>query len=295
MLFGILSGCAAAVMQSVSYIFSRHFVSRHHSPVYLTIYSQLIMGVFGLVLFGICLKLTSYPCSLKYCLFGLGWMITYVSAQVSFFQALKTVEASRLSSLLGTKVIALAVLAVLFGSNFSAMRWVAVVLCTAAAVGMNFSGTKLPAKSIFWTAMAVLSYALCDLSCTEMVKMMPGNNMLYKSLGVVAVSYGGLGILTLPALFFVPRKKAYFRDAAAFSAAWFVSMIFLMVAFGSLGVVFGTILQSGRGIVSVVIGAVLLRAGFHDLEPHVSKRKWIQRLCMAILMLTAMTVYAMGK
>lgn len=295
MLFGILSGCTAAVMQSVSYIFSRYFVSRHRSPLYLAIYSQLIMGIFGLILFGISFSFTGYPCSWSYFLLGLAWMTTYVCAQTSFFQALKTVEASRLSSLLGTKVIALALLAAVFGASFSPIRWGAVILCSIAAVGMNFSGAKLSAGSIFWIAMAVLSYALCDLSCTKMINMMPGDNMMYKSLGVVAVSYGGLGIITLPALIFVPRKALFFRDAAAFSAAWFISMIFLMVAFGSLGVVFGTILQSGRGIVSVAIGAVLLHFGYSNLEPKAGKRKWIQRLCMAVLMLTAMTVYAMGK
>ena len=295
MLFGIFSGCTAAVMQSVSYIFSRHFVSRHKSPVYLAIYSQIVMGILGTVLFFICLGFISFPCTLKYYLLGCAWMITYVSAQTSFFQALKTVEASRLSSLLGTKVIALALLSAVFGASFSAMRWAAVVLCTVAAVGMNFSGEKLSSKSIFWIAMAVVSYALCDLSCTEMVNMMPGDNMLYKSLGVVAVSYSALGLFSLPALCFIPRRMVYFRDAAAFGATWFMSMIFLMVAFGSLGVVFGTILQSGRGIVSVVIGAVLLYFGYNNLEPRVGKRKWMQRLCMAVLMLTAMTVYAMGK
>ena len=295
MLFGVICGCTAAVMQSVSYIFSRSFVAQHKSPIYLAIYSQIVMGILGAILFVICLKFTAFPSGWLYYLLGLAWMTTYLSAQISFFQALKTVEASRLSSLLGTKVIALALLAMVFGTSFTPIRWVAVVLCTVAAVGMNFSGAKLSARSVFWIALAVLSYALCDLSCTKMVVMMPGDNILYKSLGVVAVSYSGLGIISLPALFFVPRKTEYLRDASSFGVAWFVSMIFLMVAFGSLGVVFGTILQSGRGIVSVIIGAILLHFGYKDLEPQVSKRKWIQRLCMAILMLCAMIIYALGN
>lgn len=294
MVFGVVCGCVAAAMQSTSYVFSRLFISRYKSAMHLAVYSQILMGVMGFILLGICSFFTTFPWSLKYILFGAAWVVTYVFAQTSFFMALKTVEASRLSSLLGTKIIVLALMAVLLGNHLTPSRWLAVVLCTISAVGMNFTGGKLSLKSMFWIGMAVLNYSLCDLSCTEMVKMMPGNNVMVKSYGVVAVSYAALGVLSLPALLFVPRKKEYFRDALPFSAAWFISMTFLLSAFGSLGVVYGTILQSGRGIVSVVIGAGLLYFGFEHLEPRVNKRAWIRRLCMAILMLTAMVIYSVG-
>lgn len=294
MLLGVVTGAVAAAMQSTSYVFSRLFISRYKSAIYLAIYSQILMGVMGFILFGACSFYTTFPWGLKYILLGAAWAVTYILAQTSFFMALKTVEASRLSSLLGTKIITLALISMAFGNQLSALKWAAVVLCTISAVGMNFSGGKLSLKSVFWIGMAVLNYSLCDLSCTEMVNMMPGNNMMLKSYGVVAVSYALLGVVSLPGLFFIPVKKQYFADALPFSAAWFISMTFLLTAFGSIGVVFGTIMQSGRGIVSVIIGAALLHFGFENLEPRVSKKAWIRRMCMAVLMLTAMICYARG-
>ena len=294
MFLGVVCGLCAATMQSVSYVFSRMFISRHKSAFQLSICSQVVMGVLGLILAGISLSFTAYPQSWKYYILALAWLATYVSAQLSFFIALKSVEASRLSSLLGVKIIALAGIALLLGGTLTPVKCLAVVLCTISAVGMNFSGGKLALKSCFWVGMAVVSYALCDLSCTEMVNMMPGDNVMYKSLGVVGISYALLGLFSLPVLFWIPRKMELLRDAAPFGVVWFVSMIFLLAAFGSVGVVYGTILQSGRGIASVLIGILLLKFGFENLEPRVSRRAWIRRMIMATLMLCAMIMYSKG-
>ena len=103
-----------------------------------------------------------------------------------------------------------------------------------------------------------------------------------------------LGVFSLPLLFFVPRRREYLRDALPFSLAWFISMIFLLTAFGTLGVIYGTILQSGRGIASVVIGIILLKLGFENLEPRVGRKAWIRRMIMAVLMLCAMAMYSRG-
>ena len=294
MLFGVIMGSIAAILQSTSYVFSRLFITRHKSPLYLTIYSQLVMGIMGLIMFAIFCNFTTCPLSWKYTLLGLAWAATYVSAQISFFMALKHVEASRLSSLLGTKIITLALITMVLGNTLSATKWLAVVLCCISAVGMNFTGGKLTLKSCLWIGAAVLSYALCDISCTEMIHMMPGDNITFNSFCVVAVSYAALGILSLPALFFIPVKKELFIGSIPFGAAWFLSMNFLLTGFGTLGVVYGTIIQSGRGIASVLIGAGLLYFGFDHLEPRVGKKAWLRRLVMATLMLIAMTVYAHG-
>ena len=295
MLFGIIMGSIAAVLQSTSYIFSRLFISRHKSSLYLTVYSQLAMGIMGLVMFAVCCKLTTYPLTWKYALLCLAWITTYITAQFSFFMALTHVEASRLSSLLGTKIITLAAISLLLGNKLNMIQWIAVVLCCISAVGMNFTGGKLSFKSCLWIGSAVLSYSLCDLSCTAMIHEMPGTNITLNSFCVVAISYAALGVLTLPALFFVPVERKLFLAATPFGAAWFISMNFLLTGFGTLGVVYGTIIQSGRGIVSVVLGVLLIHLGFDHLEPRVNKKAWFRRAVMAALMLAAMTLYAKGS
>ena len=110
MLYGFLAGCAAATLQSTSYVFSRMFISRHQSALTLAVYSQLVMGAMGILMSAICFCFIEYPCSFKYIMVGAAWIVTYILAQTSFFAALKSVEASRLSSLLGTKIIALAII-----------------------------------------------------------------------------------------------------------------------------------------------------------------------------------------
>ena len=68
-------------------------------------------------------------------------------------------------------------------------------------------------------------------------------------------------------------------------------MIFLVTSFGLLGVVFASIIQAGRGILSILLCVVLLKLGLEKNEPAVSAGLWLRRLVMAILMLAAMTLY----
>ena len=174
MFFGILCGSLAAFLQSTSYVFSRIFVQRHGSAMMLSICSQLHLGIMGAGCLLLTLPWVKYPFTVSYCLLAAAWAVSFVLAQVSFFAALKSVEASRLASLLGLKLIALAILAMLFtGENLTFLRWSAVLLCSLSAVGMNFTGGRLKGSSCFWVIMCVLNFAICDLCCTQMIKSMP--------------------------------------------------------------------------------------------------------------------------
>ena len=217
--------------------------------------------------------------------------ITASNSMTSFFIVLKQVEATRASSLLGLKLIVLALIAVLIGKPLSPLQWTAIALCTVAAVGMNFSGGHLPFKSVFWLMLSVLFYALCDSCITEMMLMMPGKSMLTNSFGVIGISYTALALAVLPAVWKYPFRKKSMLDTVPYSFFYFTSILFLMTCFGLIGVVFGSIIQAGRGIISVLLGILLIRLGFEKTEPMVSKQLWIQRALMAVLMLTAMTLY----
>ena len=59
--------------------------------------------------------------------------------------------------------------------------------------------------------------------------------------------------------------------------------------------VYGSILQAARGVISVVIGAILLKMGLKEYEPRVGVFAWIRRLIMALLMAGAMAVYAIAR
>jgi hypothetical protein len=58
-----------------------------------------------------------------------------------------------------------------------------------------------------------------------------------------------------------------------------------------VGVVFGNILQSTRGVMSVAIGAALAHLGWHDLEQRVDRSTLLRRLTAALLMTAAIALY----
>jgi preprotein translocase subunit SecD len=99
------------------------------------------------------------------------------------------------------------------------------------------------------------------------------------------------------ALFFLIRYKPSgkeLRDALPYSFCYFSSILLLLVCFCLSGVVFGNILQSGRGIISIILGIILLHLGWEKTEGKVPAKVWIQRLLMAFLMLCAMVLYVLN-
>ena len=108
MFLGIVSGLVAAFLQSGSYVCSRQFLAKYSSSWLLTVYSQLAMGLLG----GITLcfvplgELFSDPA--RFLLTLAFWIMSMVVGQYSFFRSLREIEASRLASLLGLKILILA-------------------------------------------------------------------------------------------------------------------------------------------------------------------------------------------
>lgn len=292
MFSGIAAGLLSALLISISFVFSRAYIRKYADPVQLAVYSQLVMGIGGALMLLISLCFQKIPLNEpRFLLLLAGDVFFFLIGQTSFFIVIKQVEATRASSLLGLKLMVLALIAVLIGKPITPLQWIAVALCTAAAVGMNFSGGRLPLKSVFWLMMSVLFYALCDSCITEMMLMMPGKSMLTNSFGVIGISYTVLALAVLPATGKYPFRKKPMLDAVPYGLFYFSSILFLMTCFGLIGVVFGSIMQAGRGIISVLLGVLLIRLGYEKTEPMVSRRLWIQRGLMAILMLTAMTLY----
>jgi uncharacterized membrane protein YgdD (TMEM256/DUF423 family) len=66
----------------------------------------------------------------------------------------------------------------------------------------------------------------------------------------------------------------------------------LYCSFGLVGVVFGNILQSTRGIMSVALGAMLAHLGWHELEQRVDRAMLLRRFAAALLMTAAIAIYA---
>jgi hypothetical protein len=68
-------------------------------------------------------------------------------------------------------------------------------------------------------------------------------------------------------------------------------MILLYVCFGIIGPVYGNVIQSTRGLMSVALGAWLAHLGFRRLETRVSRRTLVLRFLAAGLMCVAIWMF----
>ena len=170
MTVGILGGFLSAMLQSGSYVFSRVFIQKHGSAFALVVFSQLIMGIFGAVTIPLMMPFTHYPLTWRF--FGLMVLcvLSFVTGQYGFFQTLREMEASRLSSLLGLKIIILAMVSMLVTRlPLHFLQWIAIILCSVGAIGMNFTGGRITWKGALWLGFMLLTYSICDLIEAELI------------------------------------------------------------------------------------------------------------------------------
>jgi drug/metabolite transporter (DMT)-like permease len=296
MLFGIITGLVAAFCQSLSYIFSKRFIHHNGNSLQLLIVSHITMGVMGAVVFAGILMYKTLPPLEQYL-----WPLIktngfYLLAQLSFFIALKSTEASRLSPLLGLKILFIAVISTLFfNADLTAIQWVGVGVCLAGAVMSNWSGGSIPLKSIFWILFSCLGYSLSDINIKILVDSLAFKNTTIAALTSGAMCYTLNGGIAALAYFVTPGTSIkQFKPAMPFSVLWFGAMLFLFTCFGFIGPVFGNIVQSSRGIISVVLGLIIAKIGYLELEPEVNRVLFIQRIAAAILITVAVILFTIS-
>lgn len=289
---GLAAGLGAAFFQSFSYLFSRRFLHREPAGILsLLTFSHLLMGAFSLVLLPFCWA---------------GWDILHAAAirqlvaaalfyligQAGLFWTLRRVESSRVAPLLGIKIIVLALIVTLWqGQHLGAARWLAVLMSATAAFLLNEAGGRLPWQSLAGLVAAVTGYSLSDLNITALVNSLKPIGAAAPFLGV-ALSYLLCGILSLPLLLVTGRgAPSTWRRATPYAASWFIAMLLLFACFGVIGVVFGNIVQSLRGLISIGLGVWVARSGWTHIETHVPRRVFWKRFAGAILMLGAIALY----
>jgi drug/metabolite transporter (DMT)-like permease len=303
---GIVAGFACAFFSAVTYLVSRHHgvleraEGRRHTGLRLLVLAHMIMAV-------VCLPLA-----------WLGWPERspdlrqvwpplaastgcYLLGQAAFQTALRRVEASRLSPLLGLKLAMLAGLVTLgFGQPLDQRQWLAVSLCIAAAAVMQSGRGGVPAAPMALMVSACLCFALADIGIVRLIDgLQTGGGPDGEPLGrleagglAMVITYAACGLLFAPlAPGLRPHSRQDWTSAAVYSTTWLLSMVGLYVCFGLVGVIFGNILQSTRGIMSVVLGAGLAHLGWHELEQRVDRATLVRRLAAAALMTAAIALY----
>ncbi|MBN1670360.1 MAG: hypothetical protein JXR37_04975 [Kiritimatiellae bacterium] len=71
-------------------------------------------------------------------------------------------------------------------------------------------------------------------------------------------------------------------------------MVLLFATFGTIGVVYGNIVQSMRGLISVVLGAAVAALGWRAVEQRVGREVVLRRLAAAALMCGAIALFKLG-
>lgn len=302
---GVATGLVAAAASAVSYLVSRHHGNRSHGgSLRLLVQAHVVMGAASFPLMVLCAP-ASWPPTLAW-LWPLGGSVgCYLIGQAAVFAILKRVPASRVAPLLGLKLVMLAAIVSLApGGGLDGRQWLAVGSSALAAWMLRRGGGISP------MAFAILLVGCLGFACSDFCILglidglepsldMAGQTIerLHAGALAMAVTYVACGALAVVTLMIAPplrpRDRGECIAAIQYGAAWLSSMVALYACFGLVGVVFGNVLQATRGVMAVVLGAWLARAGWHDLEERVDRDTFIRRAVAAILMVAAIGLYVM--
>lgn len=291
---GVLAGFAAAFLQSLSYVYSARFITQYRaSSVTLLVLMHILLGLISLPI----LALLWHPALLNVSDYALPMGSTalfYCVGQIALFQAIRYSEASRVSPLLGLKVLALACIGLFwFGEVYQAIQWFAVLLCVLGAVWLSASGGRINMKAMIWVVIACLGYALSDLSVLYTMQSLEPLPLIHAAAVGVCICYILCGLCS--SLLYVRVKEKHLLWASAPSAlTWLLAMMCLFACFAEIGVVFGGIVQSSRGLISILLGVLLTWVGFAYAEKMPARSVFMQRMLASVLMLVAIVLFSLG-
>ena len=305
---GILAGLTNAFFSALSYLLSRHHGQKQDGgSLQLLVYAHVLMGIICIPLSWALLPdqlpepgiwLPPLACS----------AVAYLSGQTALFFTLKRIHASQLAPLLGLKVATLAIIvSFVLGHPLNEIQWVAVVISILAATLLQKSGTSAPWHALVLVIGICLCFAIADLLIIELINAVSladsspdgaptaMQHRIWASGFAMTTTYVFCGRIVAPFLF-VLRQGTHvgWPAASQYALTWMIAMVAHYTCFGLVGAVFGTILQSTRGVMAVGLGAFLASMGWHDLEQPVDRKTLVRRIIAALMMTTAIAIYALA-
>ena len=293
----------AAMLQSLSYFASRHFIQRRKSGagVQLLILGHLLMGAMAIIL--LIISFSPQIIWLPVLLPTLSAALFSVGGQLGLMQAIKYAEPSRVSPLLTIKILIPAFLATIIGQPVGSLanrtmtpwQWLAVLLCVLACLSINQIGGRMRTRALFAVLFTATSFAFSDWSIgVSVARFLQSPHMTILRASLLTQSCVFI-MLAIMAVTFVPLagspRKIDWREAAPFALTWFGSMLFLFFAFGQIGVVLGSIMQCTRGFMTILLGAGLMYMGLEHIEPRQPRSVILRRVAAGLLMFLAISLY----
>ncbi len=292
---GIGLGLAAAAGQSVSYFCSKLFVIRRGNAVLrLVVLGHLIMGGISLAVLPLLWRPVAPELSV------IAWPVIraslfYLLGQAAFFLALRYDDASRLSPLLGLKIIVLAVLYLIWPVvHLTWIHWAGAGVSVVAAMMLNYAGQRIAPAAAISVLLACVFYSLSDwnIAATVDVTLRYTDSRLMATLLSVSLSYvlcGAVALSLLPVAGVSSLREWHY--ALPFALSWLTAMVFLFACFNTIGVLYGNLVQATRGVMTVVMAAAVAKMGFVRIEPVVGRSVFLRRLAAAMLMFLAIGLY----
>lgn len=299
MVWAILCGFGAAMINSIGYLFNARFLLFFKSPVRLLIIASFLMMLIALPLMLIFFPFSVLPCWWKYVLQGVCTSALFLAGQGCFFAALRYFEASRIASLLGLKIMVLSIMFLITGGTLNLMQWSAVIIAASAGMIFNWAGNQ----TVSWRGwvlilMTLVFYSSVDMLETDLVVQMraySNTGAFHSSFLVITLVYTLLGILTLPVLIWMKPCRRELLEGAPYAALWLLSQILLFVCFSNLRPVFGNVILAIRGVFSVIAGLLLPYVGLAALDSKIPLRLWIRRIIAAVMMVGAIALYSFAS
>ncbi len=291
-LAGIACGFGAATAMSITYVFSRLFVQQEgRTPFQLLALGHIIMGVLSLIILPFVYEppVASWG---RTAVFMVGVAGFYTFAQGLLFVVLKRSAASNISPLLGVKIAVAAVVGIALGNPLTPLQWLAVGLVVLAALLLRDSKEGVTLKLIGMVLFFCALYTGSDYSIQYLVACLGEQPTVRTVILAVALSYTLCGLLVL--VFFRDIRRSNIKDwiaASGFAIPWYISMFCLFGAFSTIGVVFGVILQSTRGVISVLVAIVFGAMGIHVGEEKAPLKTRLRQLTAACLMVAAIVLF----
>lgn len=297
MISGIFFGLMAAFFQSVSYLFSKRYVARFEpSGLGLLVFGHIIMGIFSLAMLPF-LWPAAMPAFIHYVLPLSGCVVFYLGGQLFLIWTLNDTDASRVSPLLGLKILILAALTGIFANqHYHALQWTAIAAGAFAAYLLGMLGREMTVKNWAWILITCLLYSLSDMNIKIIIGRFPDLGLFHASMLCACLCYLFCGIAACAALPFVRGVRfAKWKASFPWALSWFAGILLLFACFGFIGVVFGNIVQSTRGLMSILMGSLVAYKGYVHIEEKVTLRATLWRLFAGTLMIAAIVLFYSGQ
>lgn len=320
MLLGIFLGLVSAFASSLAYLVSRRFSVRHaehdrdapqwRGPLRLMVTAHVMLACVCCVAYpflmprGAGAQPSDWTWAVLTCVFVASF---YLAANTMLFFALRVTEVSRIAPLLGFKVVLLALATnFVLGDPLVAQQWIAVVLATAAAVMLGYSGGRLPLPVILLGLAACTGFVGSDIFIGQMVPAwLPAGLSLddatnaqrirasITGMSLVYVCCGAIAAVLLPVA--KPWRRRHWTGSAPYAGLWLLAMVCLFSAFSLITLILVNILQATRGLMSIAIGMAVAKLGHHHIESHAPIKVVLQRAIAAAMMVAAIALYVTAK